>query len=325
MLALPAMAQEPITPQTTMREIRQNPAVQASGLYTDIHTWERDLAWFKNTHNNETLEEVVGSGSAASCAAGLNLLIQNYESGTQITYKLYSPEEIAAQPSRDHAELYYFPADTPNARYAVVLSGNALYYSGELRGGVSTAWELHEQGYAVFVLRYRIGREAGNNAPMDDLGRAIRFITANAETFGVQPEGYALLGYSSGGQIAGVFGDAEKGWQKYNVPKPGALLLAYPINNFWLAKPAYTALLDVDDWMQKHYYDYTLSKLIAPDYPPVFLWYGKSDRILKLFGFSRGLPSRVLWRSTVCPTRKRYMKTQATASALDLAPTQRAG
>ncbi len=53
-----------------MREIRQNPAVQASGLYTDIHTWERDLAWFKNTHNNETLEEVVGSGSAASCAAG---------------------------------------------------------------------------------------------------------------------------------------------------------------------------------------------------------------------------------------------------------------
>ena len=225
----------------------------------------------------------MGSGSAASCAAGLNLLIQNYESGTQITYKLYSPEEIAAQPSRDHAELYYFPADTPNARYAVVLSGNALYYSGELRGGVSTAWELHEQGYAVFVLRYRIGREAGNNAPMDDLGRAIQFITANAETFGVQPEGYALLGYSSGGQIAGVFGDAEKGWQKYNVPKPGALLLAYPINN--------TALLDVDDWMQKHYYDYTLSKLIAPDYPPVFLWYGKSDRILKLFGFDQQGPA----------------------------------
>ena len=224
MLALPAMAQEPITPQTTMREIRQNPAVQASGLYTDIHTWERDLAWFKNVHNNETLEEVVGSGSAASCAAGLNLLIQNYESGTQITYKLYSPEEIDAQPSRDHAELYYFPADTPNARYAVVLSGNALYYSGELRGGVSTAWELHEQGYAVFVLRYRIGREAGNNAPMDDLGRAIQFITANAETFGIQPEGYALLGYSSGGQIAGVFGDAEKGWQKYNVPKPLSLI-----------------------------------------------------------------------------------------------------
>ena len=64
---------------------------------------------------------MVGSGSAASCAAGLNLLIQNYESGTQITYKLYSPEEIASQPSMDHAVMYYFPADTPNPRYAVLL------------------------------------------------------------------------------------------------------------------------------------------------------------------------------------------------------------
>lgn len=290
-LALPAMAQEPITPQTTMREIREDPAIQASGLYTDIHTWERDMACFKDAHNDETLEEVVGSGSAASCAAGLNLLIENYNAGVQITYKLYTPEEIAAQPSRDHAELYYFPAKEPGARYAVVLSGNALYYSGELRGGVSTAWELHEQGYAVFALRYRIGHEAGNDAPMEDLGRAIQFITAHAGTFDVQPEGYALLGYSSGGQIAGVFGDGEKGWQKYGVPKPGALLLAYPINNFTVAKPIYTTLLDVDDWMQKHYYDYTLSKLIAPGYPPVFLWYGKSDRILKLFGFTQQGPA----------------------------------
>ena len=297
LLTLPARAAQAsgakgeanITPDTPMAKIRSNPSVMGAGLYTYNQEQDtpRDIRKWKDT----TLREYVNDCTAEDCAKGLNRMIENYNSGIQITYKLYSPEEIAAQPSRDHAELYYFPADTPNARYAVVLSGNALYYSGELRGGVSTAWELHEQGYAVFVLRYRIGREAGNNAPMDDLGRAIQFITANAETFGVQPEGYALLGYSSGGQIAGVFGDAEKGWQKYNVPKPGALLLAYPINNFWLAKPAYTALLDVDDWMQKHYYDYTLSKLIAPDYPPVFLWYGKSDHILKLFGFDQQGPA----------------------------------
>ena len=297
LLTLPARAAQAsgakgeanITPDTPMAKIRSNPSVMGAGLYTYNQEQDtpRDIRKWKDT----TLREYVNDYTAEDCAKGLNRMIENYNSGIQITYKLYSPEEIAAQPSRDHAELYYFPADPPHARYAVVLSGNALYYSGELRGGVSTAWELHEQGYAVFVLRYRIGREAGNNAPMDDLGRAIQFITANAETFGVQPEDYALLGYSSGGQIAGVFGDAEKGWQKYNVPKPGALLLAYPINNFWLAKPAYTALLDVDDWMQKHYYDYTLSKLIAPDYPPVFLWYGKGDHILKLFGFDQQGPA----------------------------------
>ena len=210
MLALPAMAQEPITPQTTMREIRQNPAVQASGLYTDIHTWERDLAWFKNTHNNETLEEVVGSGSAASCAAGLNLLIQNYESGTQITYKLYCrrrspPSPAGTTPSCIISRRIPPTPGMPWCSRATRSTTAASFGAACPRPGSCT-----EQGYAVFVLRYRIGTEAGNNAPMDDLGRAIQFITANAETFGVQPEGYALLGYSSGGQIAGVFGDAER-------------------------------------------------------------------------------------------------------------------
>lgn len=296
LLALPAWAesslgQANITPATTMKEIRANPSIQGSGLYTYVHTWERDCEKLQHNHDDETLEEVVGSASAPSCAAGLNCLVENYNAGIRVTYKLYTPEEIAAKPSRDHAEMYYFPAEQPGAKYAVVLSGNALVYSGELRGGVSTAWELHEQGYAVFALRYRIGKEAGEDAPLDDLGRAIQFITAHAADFGVQTEGYALLGYSSGGQIAGVFGSAEKGWQKYGVPKPGALLLAYPINDFTIAKPIYCALMDVDDWMQEHYYDYALSNLIAPGYPPVFLWYGKSDRTLKLFGFEQQGPA----------------------------------
>ena len=194
-------------------------------------------------------------------------------------------------PTRQKAEIYYFPGSDPGGKFVLVIGGNAIHTSAEMREGVSTAEWLNELGYTCFVLRYRIGDQATDNAPLEDVSRAVRYITEHAEQFHVQPEDYAVLAYSSGGQIAGVFGDAEKGWQKYNVPKPGALLLAYPINNFWLAKPAYTALLDVDDWMQKHYYDYTLSKLIAPDYPPVFLWYGKSDHILKLFGFDQQGPA----------------------------------
>ena len=303
LLALPAQAAD-ITPATTMREIRADPAIRASGLYTDIHTWERDYACFKDAHNDETLEEVVGAASAPSCAAGLNLLVENYEAGRQVTYKIYTDEEIAAQPSRNHAELYYFPAKEAGAKYAVVLSGNALVYSGELRGGVSTAWELHEQGYAVFVLRYRIGKEAGNDAPLDDLGRSVQFITAHAAAFGVDPNGYALLGYSSGGQLAGVFGNEEKGWGRYGVPKPGVLLLAYPINNFFGAKPAYHLLMDTDR-LERRYYSYTVSKLVTPDYPPTFLWYGRNDTMLKAFVYplqgptlakaleASGVPNRV--------------------------------
>ena len=46
----------------------------------------------------------------------MNFLIDTYNTGTQITYKLYTPEEIAEDKTRDHAEIYYFPADKPNAK-----------------------------------------------------------------------------------------------------------------------------------------------------------------------------------------------------------------
>lgn len=295
LLALPVWADEGkgepnITPQTTMKEIRDNPSIQGSGICTYIHVWERDCEMLSTSKDDWTLLQTVGPESAASCAAGLNYLVETYNAGTQVTYKLYTDEEIAADKSRDHAELYYFPADRPNAKYAVVLSGNALIYSGSVRGGMSTAWELHKKGYAVFSLRYRIGWEAGDNAPVEDLARAIRLITDNADQFGVRTEDYALVGYSSGGQISGIFAEKELGYGKYGVPKPGALLLAYPINNFNEAKPAYNILLDGGTGFD-HYYEYNISDCVSPDYPPTYFWYSENDTVLKLFNYWRQGPA----------------------------------
>ena len=284
-LALPARAAN-ITPETTMKEIRSDPDIRGSGLYTYTYVWERDCRMMESSRDDDTLEQVVGSQSVDSCAAGLNYLAQVYHDGTQVAYPLYSEAEIAARPGRKNAELYYCPAEQPGAKFAIVLSGNSLVYSGELRGGISTAWELHKQGYAVFSLRYRIGWQAGEDAPLEDLARAIRFVMDNADTFGVSTEDYALLGYSSGGQIAGVFGSRAQGWGRYGVPKPGVLILAYPINSFAEARPAYHLLMDTGR-TGRHYYSYAVSDLVTPDYPAVFLWYGKNDRTLRHFGFDR--------------------------------------
>lgn len=288
-LALPVFAEGEtgeanITPQTTMKELRENPSIKGSGLYTYVYVWERDCGLLKNSKDNDTLSSVIGKESVDSCVAGMNFLIETYNAGVQTTYKLYTDEEIKQDKSRDHAEMYYFPADKPNAKFAIVLSGNALFYSGEMRGGVSTAWELHQRGYAVFALRYRIGGEAKDNAPVEDLGRAIQMIVANADKFGVQTDDYALLGYSSGGQIAGIFGSKELGYGRYGVPKPGAILLAYPINSFFEAKPVYHWLLDTYS-EELHYYDYDISKCVTKEYPPTYFWYGLDDILLMAFNY----------------------------------------
>ena len=100
---------------------------------------------------------------------------------------------------------------------------------------MATAAQLHELGYAAFVLRYRTWMDTSDNAPLEDLARAVAYITAHADELGVQAENYALVGYSSGGQIEGVFANRKRGYSKYQVAKPAVLLLAegYPPVYFW--------------------------------------------------------------------------------------------
>lgn len=57
-LAVPASAAS-ITPQTTMKEIRDDPDIKASGLYTYTYVWERDCERLSTSRDDETLTEVV--------------------------------------------------------------------------------------------------------------------------------------------------------------------------------------------------------------------------------------------------------------------------
>ena len=288
LLALPAFAETPkgeanITPEMTMSELRSNPSILGSGIYT--YSQEQENPCKRRKWENATLEEFVNKYTAEDCANGLNRIIENYNAGVQITYKLYTPEEIAEMPARDKVELYYFPGSNPGGKYALIVGGNALYTSAELREGVATAERFNELGYTAFVLRYRIGEDAADNAPMDDLGRAVQYITQHAAQFGVQPEQYALVGYSSGGQITGLFASLSDqiGYPHYGVPKPGTVMLAYAVNTFFELKQPWKLVIDplAQDY---RYFELKVSDYITPDYPPVYHWYGKNDVTLMKMG-----------------------------------------
>lgn len=291
--ALPAAAQygeANITTQTTMRELRANQSIEGSGIFTYGNYYDDECELSESYYIDKTLEEYVGSYSAAECARGLNLAIQNYNSGRQVTYKVYTAQEIAAEPDKDRAELYYFPAEQAGAKYALVVGGNNILQSGELKEGIAAAGTLHDMGYAVFVLRYRAGLRISNNAPLLDLGAAVQYITANADEFGVQAEDYAIVGYSAGGHISGLFGSAQAGYGRFGVPKPACLLLAYPVNDYFEVKPVYHALFDADsdDW---RFYWSNVSDFVTSDYPPTYLWYGQNDITLNM-----------LWLPAQCET-----------------------
>ena len=276
-----------ITPQTTMKELRENPSIKGSGYYT----YCRELLPIENLYwQNKTLAQYAKPQLVEDCANAMNLVIENYNNGVQVTWQVYTPEEIEADISLGSIQLFYYPSDTPGGKYALVVPGNGSTITSEMEEGGSAAYQLHELGYTVFVLRYRSFLEASDNAPLYDLGRAVQFITEHAEQFQVQTEDYALVGFSSGGQLAGLFANREIGYGNYSVPKPGALLMAYPLVNFSYGKAVYHVLMDPGtcDW---RYYMTSLADAVTDDYPPVYFWYGKDDQILTLLGFQKQGPA----------------------------------
>jgi len=63
-----------------------------------------------------------------------------------------------------------------------------------------------ERGYAVVAINYRLSDEAHWPAQINDAKGAIRFLRANAETYGIDPTRVAVWGDSAGGDLAALLG-----------------------------------------------------------------------------------------------------------------------
>ena len=198
LLAQPAFAEElgqaNITPRTKMAEIRSNPSIVGAGIYT--YSLDQDRVLDRMYWDAQPLSRLSNHWTAQDAADGLNYLIRTYNAGQRVTFPLYTAEEIAQDTSRDGVELYYLPAEgaQANQKYALVIGGNAIVVSAEIREGISTAWNLHEMGYPVFVLRYRIGMTGLPTMRRCRMWSARCNTSRNMqEQFGVQAEDYAIV------------------------------------------------------------------------------------------------------------------------------------
>ena len=65
---------------------------------------------------------------------------------------------------------------------------------------------FRDHGYACASINYRLAQEAAFPAGVEDVKSAIRFLRANAEKYGYDPERFAIWGESAGGYLSVICG-----------------------------------------------------------------------------------------------------------------------
>lgn len=158
----------------------------------------------------------------------------------------------------------------PGGAYGMVCS----YVEGEPFARV-----LNSMGIHAFVLYYHVREEARYPAPQEDLARAVREIHTRGGEWKVDTENYSVWGSSAGGHLAASFGTENMGYASYALPKPGAMVLIYPVVTMGeLTHPdTRTHLLGEVPSPQAVAFA-SVEQHVTAAYPPTFLWCGDSDQ-----------------------------------------------
>lgn len=124
----------------------------------------------------------------------------NNKNITQISDVVYSQNKNRAL----HFDAYYSKIKKRNP--AVIMIHGGGWRSGNKNQMKVMAQEIASKGYSCFAIEYRLSLEAKYPEAVYDVKNAIKFIKDNAGKFNVDPDKIAVLGCSSGGQMAALIG-----------------------------------------------------------------------------------------------------------------------
>ena len=176
----------------------------------------------------------------------------------------------------------YYPAENKRGRGTVVVCPGGGYHHLAEHEGKGYADFLNACGLDVFVLKYRV---APNRfpAPLLDARRAVRYVRANAEKYGIDPEKIAIMGSSAGGHLAALTSTYKKPIDGEGVdeldkvcPMPNAQILCYPVTNFESHNGSYNNLLGAEHTEEERL-AVTPNLLVDDTTPPAFIWHTFED------------------------------------------------
>ncbi len=177
------------------------------------------------------VRKLVPTWNVEDMVDGLNRILEVVRGETKFHYDIWSHADKTADPRKKETALFHFPV-RQKGPFVLICAGGAYASVASIVEAFPVAAELNGLGYTAFVLHYRCGKNNAWPAPMEDLQQALHFILNHVDEFGVEKEHFAAAGFSAGGHLVSSLGTQNDGYQHWNLPKPGALFLAYPVTLF---------------------------------------------------------------------------------------------
>lgn len=97
---------------------------------------------------------------------------------------------------------YDVPEGTKIKGAVLINPGGAFMFRSEGNEGTDVAEELTKLGYLSFVVHYRLRPYTMQEGALD-LARAVRYVRANSEIYGIDEDDIAIIGFSAGGILCG--------------------------------------------------------------------------------------------------------------------------
>jgi acetyl esterase/lipase len=140
---------------------------------------------------------------------------------------------------KPEVRVYLPPKEKANGAAIVICPGGGYGVLATDHEGHQVAKWANSIGVAGFVVKYRLAPRYRHPAPLQDAQRAIRFVRANVEKFGVAPNRVGIMGFSAGGHLASTVAthfDASDAKSDDPVARqssrPDFAVLCYPVVSF---------------------------------------------------------------------------------------------
>lgn len=179
---------------------------------------------------------------------------------------------------------FYEPENRRSDAAVVIFPGGGYHHRAE-HEGKGYAEFLSGNGIPAFVVDYRIDPDRFP-LPLLDARRGVRFVRANAERFGIDPEKTAVMGSSAGGHLAAMLstyyqeipGESEDETDSFSY-LPDAQILCYPVilnpESEYSHGNSYIHLLGEENAAMAPLLDPVLNASKAT--PQAFIWHTSSD------------------------------------------------